>query len=288
MDNHREPFLRSAGTPAFLAARFLFPLDERSSADSDHWARATHWFLLWGLLTGILYAAVFRVAWRSFGEYQYVRFVPMAFVLIADLGWGGYRLLTATSSLFAARRSSESAPESPSYLPVILALVLISILKYAILVSLPMGTPRPSQSIEWATWRHQLGFLYPKAIYRPLILMPVWGRWAMMLALSIGRASPACSPRLRRMAQASQLWRILLYWLGCMGLTLFYASGNPSQVGRSVIISLGVLVIAYLVSFGLSRRSDGQTETSTLAAGLAGEMGFLLLYLPVASDIYWY
>ncbi len=278
---NQAPAARSVGSGCSRAARFLLPLSAVGE-DDPAWSRAARWFVPLGLLIGIMYAIVFRVTWRWFGEYQYIRFVPVACVLAIDIAWGGYRLISAAAAV-ASRRDSDNTAPRPLELPAAVTIVLIIILKYALLLSLPMG-----RQLEWARWRNLLGFLYPLVIYRPLILMPLWGRWAMVLAMGIGRTSPGASGRLRSMAGGSRLRGTILWWLGCAALTVFYGSGTAGQLGRAVMIALGVLMVTYLVSFVLARRFGGQTESTVLVTGLAGEMSFLTFYIPVASGIYWY
>lgn len=270
--------------PLWLAARFLFPLKDRHP-DNPAWARTAKWLPLWGLLIGIIYAGVFRLGWRCFGEYQYIRFVPMALVLAADLGFCGYRLVWAAASIISRRRD-ESTP-LPVTLAVLITVLIIALLKYAVLLSIPMGIPKPTVGGIW-DWRARLRFLYPQPIYRPLVLMPLWGRWATMLAMSIGRAAPGTSPRLGRMAGGLRLSMIMLYWLVCAALTVFYTPGSSGQVARGIIISTVIMVAAYGASFILARYHDGQTEATVGATGLLAELVYLGLYLPAASPIYWY
>ncbi len=264
--------------PIWLARAFLLPRCGEGYPDAPEWRRAPHWFLLWGAAIGIVYAGVFRASWRWFGEYQYVRFVPIAVVLLVDLAWGGYRPFVAAVRLLAGGRSRTA---ETVMVHIALAVVLIAFVKYAMLLSLPLGDP------EWSRWRGRLGILYPKAIYRPLVLMPLWGRWAMTLALCIGRPHADEPAPLRSMAANARLPWILLGWLACGALTVFYASETAAEAARGTVIALGVLVSAYLVSFALGRRCGGQTQTTVLAAALATEFSFLALYLPIASKGYY-
>jgi len=265
-----------------LAGRFLLPFrEDQFGADAD-WRLAGRWLIVWGLLIGILYAAVFRMTWRFFGEYQYIRFVPAACVLAIDLAFGGYRLLAAFISVVARPQTGTLT------LPGVLAVVLIALVKYAMLLSIPTGVARSMESGEWSDWLTRFGILYPQAIYRPLVLMPLWGRWAMTLALSIGRCAPESSSRLRDMAAGVRLPLIMTYWLLGAALTVLYSSGAPHSVARGTVIALLVMVAAYATSFILARRHGGQTEVTVGATGLVSEIAFLALYLSISSRIYWY
>lgn len=262
----------------FLAWSFLLPKRERPAEDDRQWRHASNGFMVCGLLLGIVYAGVFRATWRWFGEYQYIRFIPVAILLVVDFGWGGYRPFQSFIRLFGGKPPRER--EEP--IGQTLAVVLLVLLKYALMLSLPPGDS------EWASWRARLGVLYPKAIYRPLLLMVLWGRWGSWLALCIGRPHPSASPRLIEMARGVRLPAVITTCLALVCLTLFYASGSAADFSRGTIIALGTLVSAYLVSFYFARRERGQTEDTVLATSLLVEFAFLGLYLPVVSNIFRY
>lgn len=264
------------GTHPLLLAREFVLSGGKGRNDDPGWAGAGHWLGVCGLLLGVLYAVMFRASWRWFGEYQYIRFVPIAIVLAVDLAWGGYRPLAA-----AVRLLSRGQEGQDPLRPVVLA-VLIILLKYAMLVSLPLG------EAEWPGWRARLGFLYPKPIYRPLVLMPLWGWWAASLSLCLGRVHPDAPGYLARMARGIRLRWVGLQWLAWTLITVLYASEAAADLAQGVVVALGVLLSAYLVSFFLARRYRGQTEETVLATVLATEFAFLLLYLPMMSNIFHY
>jgi cobalamin synthase len=268
--------------PILLLSRFLFPIENRTDTEAPSaWSKTARWLPFWGLAIGVLYAIIYRGAWKWFGEYQHLRLLPPVALLIADFGFFGYRPLAATVGLFDRRPPGASPDGLP--LPAALALILIVLLKFAMLVVLPAG------AVIWpADWRQHLGPLYPAVLYRPLVLMPLWGRWAMLLALCIGRVSPHGSDRLRRMAAGARLTRIIGWWFLIALLTVAYSSATPYHLAYGVVISLAILLATYLASFALARRFGGQTETTVHAAGLIGELALLMFYLPVARYIYWY
>ncbi len=265
-----------------LLSRFLLPIENRPATEAPSaWSKTARWLPLWGLAIGILYAIIYRGAWKWFGEYQHLRLLPPVALLIADFGFFGYRQLAAAVSLFDRR--SPGSPAAGLTLPATLALLLIVLLKFAMLVVLPAG------AVIWpADWRQHLGPLYPAVIYRPLVLMPLWGRWAMMLALCIGRISPEGSDRLRHMASGARLAVIIGWWSAIALLTVAYSSATLNHLAYGILISLAVLLATYLTSFTLARRHGGQNETTVAATGLAGELALLIFYLPVARAIYWY
>lgn len=300
MENGVESRLsRLRNHPAVPAARFLFPTTEFKAAESPTWTFASRWFVLWGLVIGLVYLVVFRVSWKWFGEYQGVRWLPAAAVLAIDLGYCGYRLLAGLTQL-QNRAGSEQAKDPASLtLGTLLAVMLVTITKYAMLLSLPVGRvlkANPMTDLYLPAW---LSLLCPdEVIYRPLLLMPVWGRWAVALAVSIGRIHPSEPDRLRDMASGISLKTIFAHWFGLTVFTMGYCAVVISSDGvfitsgrtlaYGLLISMVTMLSAYSSGFVLARRSGGQTESTVCVAGLAAELAFLALYLVLASRIYWF
>jgi len=287
-DNPSDPTHRSSA--AALAGRFLFLSRDPRDGDNPNWRRAGRWLSPWGLAIGALYAAVFGLFWRGFGEYQGIRWIPVAAVVAVDLAWGGYRLLAGAASLAAHDGTARLERTTEPNVQAAVTVVLIGIIKFALLASLPIGTWQtpPAGVWGWEAVFAKLGPLYPDPVYRPLILMPFWGRWAMSLATSIGRPSAASTPRFQWMAQGASLATILLQWLLGAVLTVVYCSGSGEHVARGVVIALSMLLVAYVASFTLARQANGQTEATISATGVAVEVVFLALYVGVSSAIYWY
>lgn len=255
------------------------------------WARAGRWLAGWGLGMGAAYAVVFSLTWRFLGEYQGVRWLPIVAVLTLDLAWFGRRLMSGAVGVCVYSRTLcepgiSRSPDTTAPLVV----VLIALAKFALLASLPVGTWQtpPTTAWEWPQFVSRLSFLCPPPIYRPLILMPFWGRWAMTLAASIGRPAPEASARLRRIASARLLPAVLGQWLAGAVLTVIYCTGASEHLARGMVLVLGILLATYLASFILARRCNGQTEDTVACAGLVAELAFLILYVFAANVIYWY
>lgn len=255
------------------------------------WVRAGRWLAVWGLGMGAAYAVVFSLTWRFLGEYQGVRWLPIVAVLILDLAWLGRRLMSGAVGVcvYSTTLCEPGMPRSPDTTTP-LVVVLIALAKFALLASLPVGTWQtpPTTAWEWPQFLSRLSFLCPPPIYRPLILMPFWGRWAMTLAASIGRPAPEASDRLHRIASARLLPAVLGQWLAGAVLTVIYCTGASEHMARGMVIVLGILLATYWASFILARRCNGQTEATVACAGLVAELVFLVLYVAAANVIYWY
>jgi len=284
--------------PALLAAGFLFPLDRLRQPDSPLWRSAGYWLVPWGFLIGLVYLVVFRITWRWFGEYQNVRWLPAAAVLVVDLGFCGQRMLASVTRL-RTRSSPETTGNSDALtLGSFLAVLLFTITKYAMLLSLPEGEVlKASPSMDWYLPSHVRWLCPDLVVYRPLMLMPIWGRWALGLAASIGRISPSEPDRIRQMAAGLPLRTIFAQWVGITFVTMAYCAlvisfGNvfiPSgrMLAYGLVISIAVMLCSYLASFLLARLRDGQTESSVLVVGMTAELTFLTFYLHMADLIYW-
>lgn len=253
----------------------------------------------WGFLIGLVYLAIFRITWKWFGEYQGVRWLPAAAVLAVDLGFCGHRMLAGITKLRGHHRTEAAALPDCLTLGGFLAVLLITIIKYAMLLSLPVGdVVKATPSMSWYLPSQVRWFCPDWPVYRPLLLMPIWGRWAIGLAASIGRISPAEPNRIRQTAAGLSLRSIFAQWAGITLVTLAYcalvvssnsvfiASGRALAYG--LVTSLIVMLSSYLASFVMARLGDGQTESSVLVAGMAAELTFLAFYLHLANLIYWF
>lgn len=284
------PFLAARGgivdnplmSPILLALRFLWPMDGRRELNSPGWSRAGLWLPLWGLVFGVVYMLIYRGAWRWFGEYYHLRLIPPVAVIAVDAGWLGYRLLAGATEQITGRPRDEHTPQAVT-LPALLLVVIVLLAKYAILISIPIGAK------IWPTdWRHHLDPLFPEVVYRPLLLMPLWGRWSMMLALLFGPADAERSPRLHSMSRPIRPLGVLLMWLACAIITVYLVAGDATHLPQCLVIVLIVMVVAYLTGFLLVRKNRALDESVVHTVGLAGELAFLIVYIPVASHIYMY
>lgn len=275
--------------PFKLAGEFIFRSSTSEPDVRPQWQTAGLWLIVWGVLIGAIYAVIFRLAWRLFGEYQGIRWVPVAVVLALHLGLCGHRMLIGFVRVVHRQGANDLSPPVALSPAGGLALVLVAAAEFALLASIPVGTwQNPPSSWGWQAALAQLGPLYPRPVYRPLILMPMWGCWAMALAASIGRVNPQASGRTRQMAHGTSVILLFGQWLLGAVVTMIYCSGTGEYLARGVVTALGVLLAAYTASFILGRLHNGQTEATIATTGLATQISFLALYVASASAIYWY
>jgi len=278
--------------PLLLAGRFLWapPSEETvgappSAADGEAWSRAGAWLPFWGLLIGVLYAVVFGLFWRVFGEYQGIRWMPTVAVLAVDLGLCGYRPLAG-----AVRLAGRCVDRYEVSISAQVTLLLVALVKFCLLICLPIGIwqSSPGDGPTWGQALERFGYLLPAQIYRPFILMPLWGRFAMELVMALGRPAPEAAARFKRMAAGVALPTLLGHWVLCAALTVLFCSGSGYYMARAIMMGLGMFVVVYLAGFVMAWRCNGQSEATAGAACLTGEITFLMFYTALSSAIYWY
>jgi hypothetical protein len=269
-----------------LALRFLLPLGEPMHADARSWRRAAYWFLPLGLVIGMLWVGVFRAVWRLYGEeVTSLRLVPAGAVLVVDVLLTGYCLftgLTATIHALTGRRHArepESEEVASPSLPAITVLFLTIIIELVLLSALRTG------AWWWpGDWRRHLNFAYPRLIYRPLLLAPLWGRWAILLAASVGRTASRCHPSAVGLSRAVSPSMVLGFFLVPLVFTAVYCSRSGNVI-IGTIIALTVLGLTFVSSVVMARRGGGQTRRSMLAAGKIAELIFLGVFIGMSGYI---
>jgi hypothetical protein len=289
--------------------RFLLPLGRPETAETLSASRnMVPWVVPIGLLVGLAWVGAFRVTWRLYGEIAAVRVIPaLTIVLMECLFTGHYLLLgltrtvdtlsqgrhlrlggrlrvgpgeefaQTTPSLVAGSAPREQSDMSP---PSLLTPVGSLVLCLAILSQWVLITSAPAVSPWWPSptdWRHHFNFLYPAPLYRPLLLAPMWGRWGVLLAATIGRTARRADLPVRTLCETMSPGRLLKHAILPTTLTAIYASrGGNLAIG--LILSVVVFAIAYLAAVIMVRRGGGQTRQSLHATGQVAQLAFLALY----------
>ena len=244
------------------------------------------WALPWlGLLLGFAWTVIFAGAWRMFGEYGSLRLVPVLAIVVGDCLLSGRFLMAgvrATESLASRddRQLSMSRPEIYAIGAVTAALLLLVL--YGLLLAVPTG-------VEWwpTGWRWHLRRLYPRPVFRPLVLMPLWACWGMVLASGIGRArgdAEGEDPAGRIAGQATPR-QIFLGFLPAAAISAVYCSRDGNLV-IGLAISLVVFVCVYVTAMAAALRWRGQNAVTILVSGLVGRTAFLLCWLFVSRAVH--
>lgn len=250
--------------------------------------RAILWALPWlGLILGLVWTLLFAGAWRTFGEYPAgLRLVPMLAVVLTDLLLTGRITMAAVRVIESHIYNDENLlqPRRRDITSVgVFAAVSLILATFVLLVAVPKG-------IEWwpADWRQHLHWVYPRPIFRPLVLMPMWACWSMVLAAGIGPARPADSDApapLDRLAGRATPGQIFAGFLMPAALTAVYASRDMNLV-IGLGIALVVFVSVYIAAMTFALRWRGQTGTTLLATALTGRLAFILCWLFVGRALH--
>jgi hypothetical protein len=276
------------------ALRFLLPLGNRRATDhvpAAHAARsadlqpvptftrAVPWIVLIGLAVGLLWVGTFRLTWRLYGETANVRLIPALAVVLLECLLTGQLLvlgLARTTQLLGPDRPKHAHAGGLGALPPAgtLVLLLIILSQWVLILSIPDRAGWwPSDSDP----RHYLNSLYPRPILRPLLVAPVWGRWGILLAASVGKTARQVDPQTRALGQAMTPGRLLRNTILPLLLTGVYFSREHNRL-LGVIIGVLVFGVSYLFCVGLARRGGGQTRQSVFAAGQFAQLAFLAIY----------
>jgi len=269
-----------AGLATSLA--FLLPLGRRAEPRSvEAVPDFARWFVLTGFVIGLAWAGGFRLVWRLYGETGGLRIAPsLAIVLLESLFTGALLVLglaRATVVLSGPRSAAPSGLDSSTPLPSVgvLVLFLVILTQFAMILTVratPGWWPPPED------WRSHFNFMYPHPIYRPLLLAPIWGRWGILVAATIGRTAPRADILTTALNKSMGPGRLLLHLAAPMLLTAIYCSRSRNYL-TGALIGLLVFGVTYMAAVAFARRGDGQTRQSMYAAGQVAQVSFLIIYL---------
>ncbi len=264
------------------ALTFLLPLGRRAEPRS---VEAVPYFATWVVLTGIViglaWAGGFRLVWRLYGETGGLRIAPsLAIVLLESLFTGALLVLglaRSASLLSGARSVAPSGLDNSASLPAIgtLVLFLVILTQFAMILSVratPGWWPPPED------WRSHFNLMYPHPIYRPLLLAPIWGRWGILVAATIGRTAPHADVWTKALNKSMGPFLLLVHTSAPLLLTAIYCSRSRNYL-TGVLIGLLVFGVTYVAAVAFARRGDGQTRQSMHAAGQVAQVSFLIIYL---------
>ncbi|HKQ50030.1 MAG TPA: hypothetical protein VJZ71_18285 [Phycisphaerae bacterium] len=259
------------------ALRLLFPVAQGlPPGRSTAWSRSASWIVPLGLFIGLIWAGLFRITWRVYGEAGNVRVIPaLAIVLIECLLTGPFlalglartaHLLTGIKPLAAT--SDARAPLSPVGTLVLCLTVLSEWVLIASIRDDAAWWPSPKD------WRSHFNFMYPAPIYRPLLLAPIWGRWGLLLAASVGRTARGADEAIVALCESMRPARMLRHAIVPVALTAIYFS-REGNIFIGLIMALIVFAATYIVAVVMAQRGGGQSRQTLFAAGQIAQLAFL-------------
>jgi hypothetical protein len=241
--------------------------------------------ILWGLLYGVVLSLCFAASWKLFGEiyfseYSRLRLIPIAVILILGGIFGFRQILgfaVTVDRLVIGDKSADSAETIPTVrFPGQLAVLLLILIKFTALLAMPYQIP------WWpGDWRRFFNFLYPKAIYRVLMLAGLWGKTAILVAAATGPTHPEAQPVDRAFRKKMSIKALVGNLLITFALTaVYFSSWRNHALGLLVAFILFLLV--YLASMFLAWRLKGHDRFSIFACAELAETLVLLSYLIIS------
>lgn len=277
-----DPSASTASIPTRLAAavHFLLPIPPGNRAIAEKSAADIIPFLVpIGLIIGLAWVASFRFAWWLFGETASMRVVPSLVVIILEcVLTGPFLALGLARTAHILTTDNPKIPSADRLQPLspvgTLALCLAVLTQYVLLLSMQHREgwwPAPDD------WRSYFNFLYPRPIFRPLLLAPIWGRWGILLAATLGGTARNADAQTRELNQAMSPSRLFKHSILPVFLTAIYCSRSQNYL-TGVLIGLIVFAATYLVAVAMARRGGGHSRHSLFAAGQIAQLAFLVIY----------
>ena len=210
--------------------------------------------LLWGMLLGWLWST----SWTLFGDYTGVYLVQVAVVGSVMTVWLGRRPLVALCSYLS--RDVGGRVAAIAGVTIALSMLLLCVRPY---------DNREVHAPQLGPW----AWLYPLAVQRVLLLMPLWGAWAMIIQTQFCRPCERTEPAVAAFAR------------GCGALTAAGLMALPLALSFLYLHYLGwwrpavPLTAAILGGLALCRLDGGLSRRSLLASNFLTQLAFLLMYL---------
>ncbi|HEY3243342.1 MAG TPA: hypothetical protein VGM03_08325, partial [Phycisphaerae bacterium] len=182
-----------------------------------------------------------------------------------------------------ARRGNGGLDGGESRLPGALGSPPLLIAATILPLLLWMAIPNPTST--WpGMWGRYMNFAYPRGLFRPLILAPVWGLWGWVAAAGVGRAHPDAEPAARVLCAAGTVQRTLGWFVPLLVLTMVYSTRRHWTFG--CLIALSVLAVTHVYTVAIARRRGGQTLDTLASSGWVAEMSFLICYLVAFARVH--
>ena len=223
------------------------------------WIGLTIQSVLWGLVL----VNSWGLAWMVFGGFP-PYLVPAAATLAIFVLGPCRRAIVAFLDVFAPG----SSPSRP---------VLAAVLVAGLGMCLARLTGPSSGSDDYPRLEWWLNWVRPWALYRVLLLMPVWGAWSMLIGPQYCRSRQKADPATAAFAKGCSP----VAAAGCLvlplGGTLFYF--HYLGLGSQIVLSATACLTAIAAGIVCCRRAGGLCRRSLLAANLITQVAFLLACL---------
>ncbi len=215
-----------------------------------------------GVITGVLLSAVWGVAWQVFGDYGLL-VMPALMSCILWLAWPMRKGVAGLARIAGGK--------DPTWQTTISALLgAVAVICFVCL--------KP----DW----YRAEFVLPESVrwlrmdakmYRVLVLMPVWGSWAMLALPQFCKPCDITGEAVRGLARGCGP----LCTAVCMALLFLWNLAYFHYLGTGAELIIPIVTACSSVIFGIimARRSGGLTRSVLLADSFLTQLVFLLTYL---------
>lgn len=261
--------------------KFLFPITSKAPKETAvaDMPDIVPYIVPFGLIIGVLWAGTFRMSWWLYGEFATLRVVPSLFVVLLEcLITGPFLVLGLARTIHILTTEDPKLPETGRLQPLspigTLVLCLIILSEFVLILTIQKGE-------NWwpamDDWRSYFNTMYPRPIFRPLLLAPIWGRWGILLAATLGRTARGADLMTLALNRDMSPGRLMRHAILPLFLTAIYCSRSRNYL-TGLLIGMLVFAVTYLVTVTMARRGGGQTRQSIFAAGQIAQLAFLAIY----------
>lgn len=246
-----------ARRPGFM----LLTADDQTLADQlpGRFARAWLGVMVVSLLWGSASVMLWSWTWGLFGDFYGIPFMPVAAVIAVGLLWPYARSVLAMAESLVGRDGQRSV--AVAALVVVWTLMLLGI--------------RGQDD-----WPHYLPpilqWTRPQAMLRAMLLAPLWGGWAMLLAGQFSRPSARTEPVVAAFARGCGVFTTMIVLAPLLLATVTYFNNLP---WTQLSISATAIIVAAAGGALLCRRWGGLCRSALLATNMLTQIAFILAYL---------
>lgn len=240
---------------------FLTAGDEQFAAQSpERFARVWWGLMLISLGWGLAATALYGHAWQVFWDYSGILLMPAALVTAAWVVWPYRRAVTALAEALCGREGN-SCTAAVAAIVIVLAMAMLGLKSWH---------PDLPTNMDWyLRW-------IPPTMFRSLILAPLWGAWAMLIAPKFCKPTGQTQPAVAAMVQGCGAATTA----GCMAMLLAATMFAFRVFGLwHLTVPVATILAAVVGGTVLCRRAGGPTRDSLLAANLFTQIVFFLAYL---------
>jgi hypothetical protein len=210
----------------------------------------------WGACSMVLWSWT----WGLFGDFSGIPLMPVAVVTAVGLMGLYPRCLLALAGSLVGREPRRSVAAS-----VIVAVWVL------MLLGLKSWNP---------DFPHYLPYIWqwtrPRMMFRPLLLAPLWGGWAMLLTGQFCRPGELCEPVVAALTRGCSVVMTTVVLAALLGVTVTYFNHLP---WTQLSISATAIVTAAAGGVLLCRRWGGLCRGALLATNMLTQIAFMLAYL---------